>query len=141
MESPIVESKFTYKGFTCVVLFMPMGYRCGYVGIHKGHKYYGTNYEIIPINCHCGLTYSDKRLHRQDDKNTWWIGFDCGHCCDGFDIEKIKEYFSQDKDVMIQLKHMENYYRITNDTCIVRSKEFVEEECKSIVYQLIERGN
>ena len=29
---PILECKFDYKGYPCVVLFMPLGYRCGYVG-------------------------------------------------------------------------------------------------------------
>ena len=27
---PVLECKFDYKGYPCVVLFMPLGYRCGY---------------------------------------------------------------------------------------------------------------
>ena len=74
---PIQEKRFEYYGFPCVILFMPMGYRCGYVGVSVDHKYYGAVYDEIPIDCHCGLTYSDSRLHGQEDKHTWWIGFDC----------------------------------------------------------------
>ncbi len=27
---PVLETKFEYKGYPCVVLFMPRAYRCGY---------------------------------------------------------------------------------------------------------------
>lgn len=39
------ETRFLYKGFPCVVLFMPGGYRCGYVGLPKENKYYGKSCE------------------------------------------------------------------------------------------------
>lgn len=32
---PVLETKFEYKGYPCVVLFMPGAYRCGYVGVPK----------------------------------------------------------------------------------------------------------
>ena len=35
---PVLETKFEYKGYQCVVLFMPRAYRCGYVGIPNSHK-------------------------------------------------------------------------------------------------------
>lgn len=35
---PVLETKFEYKGYQCVVLFMPGAYRCGYVGIPNSHK-------------------------------------------------------------------------------------------------------
>lgn len=31
---PVLETKFEYKGYQCVVLFMPGAYRCGYVGMN-----------------------------------------------------------------------------------------------------------
>lgn len=37
MKRAFEESKFDYKGFTCVVIFQGMGHRCGYVAIPKGH--------------------------------------------------------------------------------------------------------
>lgn len=82
MGRPIVEERFEYKGFPCVVLFQSLGFRTGYVGLPKGHKYYGKHYDLIPVDCHCGLTYGDYNLCGQVDKDTYWIGFDCGHCCD-----------------------------------------------------------
>lgn len=64
---PIEEERFEYKGFPCVVLFQQMGFGTGYVGLPKGHKYYGKEYDSIPVDCHCGLTYSDNNLHHQTD--------------------------------------------------------------------------
>ena len=39
MVDPIVEKRFEYKGYPCVILFMPMCYRCGYVGLKRGVAY------------------------------------------------------------------------------------------------------
>ena len=58
---------------------MPGGYRCGYVGLPKGNKFYGKSCEKIPVVCHGGITYAQKYLVGQDDKDTYWIGFDCAH--------------------------------------------------------------
>lgn len=138
MATPKQEKRFDHKGYPCVILFMPMGYRCGYVGILPKHKYYNVDFDNIPINCHCGLTYSSSDLHWQNEENIWRIGFDCGHCCDGFDTEKVKELYAKDENVMSQFAVMQDYYKIQNESSPVRSLEYVEEECKKIVEQLIE---
>ena len=51
MAIPKLEKQFEYKGFLCVILFMPDGYRCGYVGIPKDMKI-----DIDSIVCHGGIT-------------------------------------------------------------------------------------
>lgn len=137
MMIPNQEKRFEYKGFPCVVLFMPMGYRCGYVGLPKENKYYGKSYDDIPVDCHCGLTYSSRKLHTQSDASTWWIGFDCGHCCDGYDVQKIKELYSDDENIMKQVERMSDYFKIFAGSP-VRTLEYCEEECKKIVEQIIE---
>ena len=137
MSKPVQEERFDYKGFPCVVLFMPMGYRCGYVGLPKSSKYYGKEYDLIPVDCHCGLTYSDNYLFGQSDKDTWWIGFDCGHCCDGFDIEKLKAYYREDKDVMAQSFFMHSYHMMINRDHNFRTTDYVKENCIGIVNQLL----
>lgn len=140
MTTPKQEKWFDYKGFPCVILFQPMGFRCGYVGIPKEHKYYGKDYDRLDIRCHCGLTYGAMYLHRQDDKDTYWIGFDCGHSCDGFDIVKAKELYADDESVMRQMAIMKEtgYYAIMNEDYPVRTLEYCEEQCKRIAEQLIE---
>lgn len=135
MSNPVQESRFEYKGFPCVVLFQPMGFRTGYVGIPKGNKYYGKDYDSIPIECHCGLTYADSGLFSQDDKDTWWIGFDCGHCCDGYDFEKAKEYFANNEQVMRSILYMEDINIYSEYP--IKTKEYVEENCKQIVEQIL----
>lgn len=134
------EERFEYKGYPCVILFQSMGFRCGYVGLPKDNQYYGKEYDDIPVNCHCGLTYSSSTLFCQEDKNTWWIGFDCGHACDGFDLEKIKEYFADNEEVMKAMTYMRSYHEMINKDYDFRTLEYVKEECKKIVDQLIEGG-
>lgn len=140
MIEPIVEERFEYKGFPCVVLFMPMGYRCGYVGLPHGHKYYKALYDVIPVDCHGGLTYGESELHGQDDKNIYWIGFDCGHCCDGYDAEKTKEYYGDDKETMelVNVRERIGFYTSHNKHHPIRTLEYCENECKKIVDQLID---
>lgn len=134
----VQEERFEYKGFPCVVLFQSMGFRCGYVGLSKDNKYYGINYNFIPIDCHCGLTYSDRRLFGQEDQDTWWIGFDCGHACDGYDIEKMQEYFKDDEDVMCQLKFMDSYFKTMNEMSVIRTLDYCRDQCRKIADQILE---
>ena len=91
---PVLETKFEYKGYQCVVLFMPRAYRCGYVGIPNSHKLAKKSVDDLGyLDCHGGVTYSEPFLHDCDDDDIWWIGFDCAHCFDGYDIETAEQYF------------------------------------------------
>ena len=137
MTVPKQEKRFEYKGFPCVVLFMPIGYRCGYVGLPIG-----TVIDTDEIDCHGGITYSKNHLYHQEDKDRFWIGFDCGHCYDGYDVETAKKLYADDKNVMKQIKRMSatGYFTICNEENSIRTLEYCEEQCKSIAEQLIERG-
>ena len=132
VNKPIIEERFEHKGFPCVVVFQPMGFRCGYVGIPKGHKVYKKHYNDLDIDCHCGLTYSEDRLVMQEDKDVWWIGFDCAHICDSPDIEKIKQYYGE--DTANRIREI-NFYLLDKP---VRDLEYVKDNCKKIVDQLVE---
>ena len=136
MSRPIVEERFEYKGFPCVVLFQSLGFRTGYVGLPKGHKYYGAMYDLIPVDCHCGLTYGDYGLYGQEDKNTYWIGFDCGHCYDGYDLEKLDEYY-KGEDNPLNNSILREYHKKVNQECEFRTLEYVKENCIQIVEQLL----
>lgn len=138
---PKQESRFEYKGLACVVLFMPMGYRCGYVGLPEENKYYRKNYEDIPVECHGGLTYSSDTLFGQTDNNTWWIGFDCGHFCDGLDIELIYSYYNDTLETMgpvsrnTYIGSIERMFDIHSEYP-VRTLEYIENECRNIINQI-----
>ena len=134
MTRPIVEERFEYKGFPCVVLFQPMGYRTGYVGFPKGHKYYKKDYNELSIDCHCGLTYSREYLYGQEDKEVWWIGFDCGHICDSRDIDSVRKYYGEEKADRI----FNDFYYLT-DCAVERDFDYVKKECIGIVDQLTQK--
>lgn len=134
----VTEKRFEYKGFPCVVLFMPGGYRCGYVGISKGNPWYKSKRDTEKISCHGGITYQDSCLHGQEYENVWWIGFDCGHCFDGADAEKAKELYKDDKNVLKQIEIMDQigWFEILKEFP-VRSLEYCEGQCKGIVDQIL----
>ena len=145
MLQPKQETRFEYKGFPCVVLFMPIGYRCGYVGLPNHNKYYKKKYDDIPVDCHCGLTYSEHGLFGQNDNDTWWIGFDCGHFCDGLDSKSFHLYYDDDLETMdpkYRKPYMFSLERMF-DICSeypVRTQEYVENECRKIVDQIVGGG-
>lgn len=70
-----------YKGYRYAIL--SMGYHpCAYVEVPASHPYFGKSYDECDIDCHCGLTYGRDFLATFNVKNTWWIGWDYGHCDD-----------------------------------------------------------
>lgn len=136
MAIPKLEKEFEYKGFPCVILFMPLGYRCGYVGIPKDSKI-----DVESIDCHGGITYTDNHLHHQSREDLLWIGFDCAHYCDGFDAETSKNLFADEKCVMEQINILEStgYFAFSNEEGVIRTLGYCEEQCKDIVNQVMLR--
>lgn len=60
--------------FRCkAVRHKSMCHLCGYVILNKDNKYFGKDYDEIPVQVHGGLTYSN-----EEDGN-WVVGFDCAH--------------------------------------------------------------
>lgn len=134
---PILEKSFEFAGYTCVVLMTEMGHRCGYVGIPKDNRLYNIYYDELNkyIGCHGGLTYSSSELHCVNDKDTWWIGFDCAHFRDRPDFTTAKQMFKDNQKVIKSLEIMEE---MTIYECgTVKTLAFCEEQCKDIVKQVI----
>lgn len=120
----VEEERFEYRGFPCVVLFMSMGHRCGYVGIHKDLM---KPIDIDEIECHGGITYGpDNYLALQNDTDISWIGFDTAHCCDRQDVAKVIEYFGEDVILFDGLGEA------------IRTLEYCKQECMKIVDQVID---
>lgn len=89
-----LEREFVACGYHCLVVGTPMGHRCGYVGIPIQHSFYGVDYDDIDIEVHGGLTFGDildSHSSRGFEVGLYYLGFDCGHLDDGYDIELIKE--------------------------------------------------
>ena len=72
------------SGYKCRISRMEgSGALCGYVGIPKEHRFWGTKYDThdelddISDNVHGGITYSE-----QGDDGWWYFGFDTTHAND-----------------------------------------------------------
>lgn len=122
----IVEKVFSYRGYQCYVVFLPTGWRCGYVGISpekaKNHKY-GA------LQCHGGITYNEDicPIPCVQASGFRWIGFDCAHFTDGTDLNSYLKYYK-----VLEPGH---FLPLEGE---IRTVEFCEKELKFIVDQLEE---
>ncbi len=134
----MVERYGVYRDYEYYVVFMKKGgWRSGYIGIPKGHPYYGRFYDEIPyIDCHKGLTFSDF-LPELDiaEKNIWYLGFDYNHYADGYDWELLKKYNGA-AFVEERLNELDDRLMTRKiNTCVTTDE--VEEECKHVIDQII----
>ena len=70
----------TAYGFDYYVVNMEGSHPCAYVVLPKWHAFNGIPYDDIPVECHCGLTYSASELKGvklEDDE--FVIGWDYAH--------------------------------------------------------------
>lgn len=124
----IIEKVFSYRGYQCYVVFLPTGWRCGYVGISasKGIK---PAEEYDTLQCHGGITYNESTcpIPGISAPDFWWIGFDCAHYMDGTDLNSyLKHYKVFEPGHFLPLEGE------------IRTIEFCEKELKNIVDQLEE---
>lgn len=79
-----VLAKGTYREYDVLVLSYGT-HPCCYIKLEEGNKYYGKDYNDIPVDCHYGLTFGEKT--KSDDANgafgnAFWIGWDYAHLGD-----------------------------------------------------------
>jgi hypothetical protein len=115
---------FFYRDYKCMIRRIgDDGHLCGYVALPKNHVLYGKSFTEIKdkydLIVHRGLTFSDFFGDQQDDR--WYIGFDCAHTGD----------------------LIPSMYTKFDELCktIYRDMEYVEEECKKLVDQIIDIRN
>lgn len=123
----VVEKQFEYKGHDCICIFNLMGFRCGYVSTALRR-----HYDDFDIDCHCGLTFSGTLPEAYAPKEPFYIGFDCGHCCDRLDTKLAYKYGLIDKATKKMFDESLSYLRGNP----VKDMNYVEEQCKKIVDQL-----
>ena len=87
------------------------------------------------------ITYNSDHLYHQERKDLRWIGFDCAHCFDGYDVETAKRLFSDNEKAIKEIIVLENrgYFAVCNEDNPIRTLDYCEEECKKIVNQVVER--
>ncbi|MBR0575713.1 hypothetical protein KCG48_05075 [Proteiniclasticum sp. BAD-10] len=133
MSQYIVEKEFEHEGLKCVVLFGPLGHRTGYVGVPKGHPYFGKDYderELSAVDVHGGLTYAGGGGNYPIKSDLHWFGFDCAHIGDGADFYLALTLFPENKE------YIELMRAFCSNHGVVRSMEYVEKECRSLADQL-----
>lgn len=111
-----VLSQGEHLGFPWVTMKNGMGYRCGYVGIPKGHPWYGKGYDELCPEVHGGLTYADL----SEDESVWWMGFDCAHYMDAPDPQLVEAGYC---------------FTRMNPAAIIRSQDYVESNCHTLCEQ------
>lgn len=151
-----IELKDKYKNYTYMVVAQPSGHRCGYVKIPSKSKLYKVDYDenlglskrimnnkvigkrgIMSVFCwdgktitpsilfdvHGGITFSDSFKTLKG----WWLGFDCAHAGDG-----------KDKSIMDERNlRLEEEYHLSFSGDVIRTKGYVEQECKNLIDQII----
>ncbi len=72
--------EWRFRELPCVIHRNVIGAWCGYVAVPKGHPWHGKDADALPAEAHGGLTYAGTRSPgRAAPKDSWWLGFDCGH--------------------------------------------------------------
>ena len=87
------------------------------------------------FNCHGGITYASggKSSKYPIESDLWWFGFDCAHYDDGKDLNLALEYFPELSERILMIKQIEDMYPTDG---VVRTIEYVENECKNMAEQL-----
>jgi hypothetical protein len=88
------------------------------------------------FDVHGGITYAGggNNSTYPVESDLWWLGFDCAHCGDGKDYEKVKEYQLMDVNHVNNLIEIDDMYPDIKGT--IRTQEYVEQECKNLADQL-----
>ena len=124
----VVEKQFEYKGHDCICIFSIRGVRCGYVSVSDKEK----PYDDYDVDCHGSLTFDGELPDYYKPKADYYIGFDCGHWCDGIDYAQAVKYDLIEQSEADYNKKLFSYL----DDRPVRDLDYVEANCRSIVDQL-----
>lgn len=136
-EQAVIEGGGSYKGYEYLVTFTRHGNRCGYVAIPDESRDYGND-----LDCHGGITF-EGRDHGAKNLlpiacNDLWVGFDCAHYMDKHDFETAKKYFGDiDQDIVDSFSRIDSAFDKFTRPNIHRTYQFVEDECKYIIDQVI----
>lgn len=94
------------------------------------------------FDVHGSLTYSGggKNSDYPIKSDLWWFGFDCGHAGDGIDYELAMKMFPEEEERYKRLMQIDReiYGEPDEREDVIRSEEYVAEECKRLADQIME---
>lgn len=130
----VVEKQFEYKGRDCIIVFTRNGYRCGYVSVKKEIGDYFNDIKPCYLDLNIDsviLTFAGTLPPHYSPKETYYIGYDCGHIGQGIDKSLIVKYgLLPDKDI-------DKLYTFPGDIPV--SLEECIDICKNLVDELDEK--
>ncbi len=80
-ETGTIYEDFIENGIRCIVLRGPASL-CAYLGIPKNHPLANKNYNDLPLDVHCGLTFGKLGDGKYLPKGLYWYGWDYAHLGD-----------------------------------------------------------
>ena len=145
-----IEDGGNYKGYEWLIVFTPMGHRCGYAAIPKNHPLHNKvlqegnednmwNDSLISLDVHGGITflgYPNHVINTESKCGDIWIGFDANHAWDKKDYGLIKKLWPE-KEVIRTIDLFENRkYPVLGSPIILRDKEYMKKECQCLIDQI-----
>lgn len=129
--------EFNYRGYNCLIIrHKTMLYLCGFVAVNEDSIFFGSDPLNLDFKVHGSVTVGFpgldnnwkedlyyKPLTDETGKSLWWLGFDCGHTGDLTPIDLLL-------DSVLDM----------NDNRTYKNLEYVENELKYLVDQIIERS-
>lgn len=90
------------------------------------------------FQCHGGITFADGGENSDYPINSdlWWFGFDCRHAGDKADLDYAIQKFPRRRKEYLYRKSIEDMFPIEGD--VIRTEEYVADECKKLAEQLKE---
>ena len=82
---------------------------CSYIRIDQSNKFFGKEYDDIPIDCHCGLTFGNM-IETEEESSRYgfpkghWVGWDYAHC-DDYAVWSGYGTRYTTKDLLYDVKH------------------------------------
>lgn len=138
VNGAVLEAGGNYRSYDWCVTFTDRGSRCGYVAIpvsHPFNQYISLDEDLVrELEVHGEVTYLGKPFIEEKICDDIWIGFDADHYYDGRDIECLEKYFPEMAEAFII-----NGKSILSKSFIgpIKTMEFMENECKKLIEQLI----
>lgn len=136
MNNWINEVVSNYRDIDYITKLFEDGHRTGYVRLNQEQyetikKQYEENLDTC-IDCYGGVTFIEEVNDSLYLPDGYWVGFDTAHCDDAPDLEKVKEIFPNQNEEMRKI-----YFMMVNHGGVIKTKQFVEDECKYIIDQLL----
>jgi len=139
----LIEKVAKHLDFTYVVTFRTgLGVRSGYVAVPASYEVQDEK-----IKVHNGIDYiggGDFPIITKA-KSTTWYGFDCGSENDKVDLKKLNELIESEtinEETKKQIRTLIDFevdYKLSSSSNTVKSHDFVEKECKSVIEQIKEQ--